>query len=80
LGLQGPSPTASPAPTSPAPPPARATKPFHLALAAILAGRSSLRKELSALRRIGHSSGMDALGGALLTLEVTDALGCMRAA
>ena len=42
---------------------------LHLALAAILAGRSSLRKELSALRRIGHSSGMDALGGALLTLK-----------
>jgi len=51
-----------------------------LALAAILAGRSSLRKELPALGRIGHSSGMEALGGALLTLEVTDALGCMRAA
>ena len=53
---------------------------LHLALAAILAGRSSLRKELSALRRIGHSSGMDALGGALLTLKVTDPPGCIRAA
>lgn len=44
---------------------------LHLALSAILAGRESLGKELSALKRIGHSSGMDALCGALLALSAT---------
>lgn len=47
---------------------------LHQALAAILAGRRSLGKELSALKRIGHSSGMDALSGARLALDVTDRL------
>lgn len=47
---------------------------LHHALSAILAGRTSLEKELSALERVGHSSGMDALSGALLALDVTDRL------
>lgn len=47
---------------------------LHHALSAILAGRTSLEKELSALERIGHTSGMDALSGALLALDVTDRL------
>lgn len=47
---------------------------LHLALSAILAGRANLEKELSALNRIGHTSGMDALGGALLALDVIDRL------
>ena len=47
---------------------------LHLALSAILAGRRSLRKELAALKRIGHTSGMDALCGALLAVDVTDRL------
>lgn len=47
---------------------------LHFALAAILAGRTRLARELSALRRIGHTSGMDALSGALLALDVTDRL------
>jgi len=47
---------------------------LHLALSAILAGRSSVGKALSALKRIGHTSGMDALSGALLALNVTDRL------
>lgn len=47
---------------------------LHHALGAILAGRKDLLKELSALKRIGHSSGMDALNGALLALDVTDRL------
>lgn len=44
---------------------------LHHALSAILAGRRNQRQELSALRRIGHTSGMDALNGALLVLNVT---------
>lgn len=47
---------------------------LHQALSAILAGRTNLENELSALRRIGHTSGMDALSGALLVLDVTDRL------
>lgn len=47
---------------------------LHHALNAILSGRRHLRNELQALKRIGHSSGMDALSGALLALNVTDRL------
>jgi len=47
---------------------------LHLALSAILSGQRGLKKELSALKRIGHTSGMDALSGALLALNVTDRL------
>lgn len=47
---------------------------LHLALSAILSGSKNLEKELSALKRIGHTSGMDALSGALLALDVTDRL------
>jgi len=47
---------------------------LHLALSAILAGQENLGKELSSLRRVGHTSGMDALSGALLALDVTDRL------
>ncbi len=47
---------------------------LHHALNAILSGRRHLRNELQALKRIGHSSGMDALRGALLALNVTDRL------
>lgn len=47
---------------------------LHHALNAILAGQRNLEKELSALKRIGHTSGMDALSGALLALNVTDRL------
>ncbi len=47
---------------------------LHLALKAILSGRRDLRRELQALKRIGHTSGMDALSGALLALDVTDRL------
>lgn len=47
---------------------------LHRALSAILAGRRSLETELSGLKRVGHTSGMDALRGALLALDVTDRL------
>ncbi|MGQ0509563.1 MAG: DUF2877 domain-containing protein [Betaproteobacteria bacterium] len=47
---------------------------LHYALHAILAGHKNLGKELSALKRIGHTSGMDALNGVLLALDVTDRL------
>lgn len=47
---------------------------LHFALSAILAGRKNLGKELASLGRIGHTSGMDALSGALLALDVTDRL------
>lgn len=47
---------------------------LHLALSAILAGQRNLGTELAALRRIGHTSGMDALSGVLLALNVTDRL------
>ncbi len=47
---------------------------LHHALSAILSGRRNLRKELQALKRIGHTSGMDAFSGALLALDVTDRL------
>ncbi len=47
---------------------------LHLALNAIIAGQRNLKKELSSLRRIGHTSGMDALSGAVLALDVTDRL------
>lgn len=47
---------------------------LHDALRAILAGRKNLAEELSALKRIGHTSGMDALNGALLALNVIDRL------
>lgn len=47
---------------------------LHHALGAILAGTKNLEKEMSALKRIGHTSGMDALSGALLALNVTDRL------
>jgi len=44
---------------------------LHHALYAILSGQKNLETELVALGRIGHTSGMDALNGALLVLNVT---------
>jgi hypothetical protein len=51
---------------------------LHLALNAILSGQRNLEKELSALKQIGHSSGMDALSGALTVLDVTARLHQVR--
>lgn len=44
---------------------------LHLALNALLAGKRNFAAEIAALKKIGHTSGMDALAGALLVLRTS---------